>query len=565
MPHFTGDWSTEQLTELLASITDLTDEKQAISTTIERAAEALEAEVGAVVFDGYIAASIGFPAKAIPERELIDISERLRHHIDVPSIGRCDAVVVPLADVVGGTMMLARGGNVPFSREETNLLRGMARVLVLSLRQLRLLDRERTLRERSERQAEENQLLLDQLEERRRLLEKLTKIQRSISHRAPLQEVLDSITAGAAELLGDEIAGLRQIDPDDPNYFVLSSVNGVSDHIRNIIKRGPIGEGAGGRAILENRLVIIDNYQEDTLAIPALAEARVHTAMAAPVHEHGQVVGSLVVASFRPGRSYTESEQAALLALAEHTSLALNDAKTVEGMREAQRAKDLFFAMASHELKTPLTVIMGTLKTFERHHDALPDDLRREMLASAFERGSELRSLIDRLLQGSRAELAGYVQEADLAEVIHGAVRGFEQQRSVHFGHLPGMVCHLDRVAVHEVLGILLENAVSHSPEASEINVSATATSESVAITVRNSGALPPDLDHATLFLPFQRGAEDASTGVGLGLYIAARLAHSIGGRIDVASDRATVSFTFHFPIAAPVAEAANIGTAVDG
>ena len=57
--------------------------------------------------------------------------------------------------------------------------------------------------------------------------------------------------------------------------------------------------------------------------------------MSAPVHENGRVIGSLTVASTTPGRHYSLEEQELLTSFAEHASLALNDAKTVDQMRQA--------------------------------------------------------------------------------------------------------------------------------------------------------------------------------------------------------------------------------------
>lgn len=152
-------------------------------------------------------------------------------------------------------------------------MRGFARVLSLTLRMFRVLEAERGLRRESQAQAEENSRLLAVVQERQTLLERLFRIQRSISHRVPIQEVLDSITEGAAELLGDEVAALRLVDGDDPGFTQLVSV--------------------------------------------------------------GVAVGCLVVATYAPERTYTSVEEEMLLAFAEHASLALNDASAVEGLRRA--------------------------------------------------------------------------------------------------------------------------------------------------------------------------------------------------------------------------------------
>ena len=379
------------------------------------------------------------------------------------------------------------------------------------------------------------------------------RIQRSVSHRAPLQEVMDAITQGAAELVGDEIAGIRLIDPDDPAYVNLVAVVGVTPQQFEALKRGPVGEGAGGRAVAENRLVIIHNYDQAPTAVPILAADQLQAAMAAPVREAGKVVGSLVVATHEPNRTYSAQEQEALLALAEHASLALTDARSVEAMREAQHAKDMFLAMVSHELKTPLTVIMGTLKTFQKHAASMRPDLRDEMLNSAFDRGRELERLIDRLLQGSRAELAGFKQHIFLPDLIAEATRGFHQMTRLRMEEVPEVFIYTDSVAVQKIIGILLENAVSHSPKDSEIYVQAHLDQVEALITVTNDGSLPEGLDHSTLFMPFHRGPNVHSAGVGLGLYIASRLALSSDGKISASSGAGKVNFTLTLPL--PTAE----------
>lgn len=392
---------------------------------------------------------------------------------------------------------------------------------------------------------------VDSLRERQLLLERLTRIQRSISHRAPLQEVLDAITQGAHELLGDEVVGLRLVDPEDPEFVILASAVGVTEEQMKTLRRGSVKEGAGGRAIAEDRLVIIDDYETAPTAIAVLASDRLQAAMAAPVREYGRVVGSLVVATYHPGRRYSEGEQEALLSLAEHTSLALTDAKTVEAMREAEHAKDMFLAMVSHELKTPLTVIMGALRTLQKHLMSLRDDVREDIMNSAVQRGLELQKMIDRLLQGARAELSEATvarRREFLPALVDEAVRGFEQQRPLEIDRVPSVFVHADRSVIHKVLGILLENAVSHSSEDSSVRVCAVVEGDSIGISVKNRGELPQTDDRADLFLPFRRGPQASSSGVGLGLYIASRLATAIGGGLDADDSDGDVIFTFTFP-----------------
>ena len=388
------------------------------------------------------------------------------------------------------------------------------------------------------------------LEERGRLLERLARISRSISHRAPLQEVLDAITAGAAELLGDAVVGIRLIDPEDEGMLTLVSSSGVRPELLDALRRGPVGEGTGGRAIAEGRLVVMDDYSRSPDALPVFARDGLQAAMGAPVCIDGRIAGSLVVASYEHGRHYSAVEQEALVDLADRASLALTDARTVAAMRAAEESKDLFLAMVSHELKTPLTVVLGTLSTVQHHGDRLSPERRAALLAAATERGRQLERLIDGLLQGARGELATQREDVSLPDLLARAVRGFDETGRLDVLPAPDVALHVDATAVTDTVGILLENAISHGPADCRIRVATLVEGREVFIAVENPGDLPAELSPAQLFAPFQRGPDSRSSGVGLGLYIAAKLAGSLGGRVLAASTSGTVTFTLAFPLA---------------
>jgi diguanylate cyclase (GGDEF)-like protein len=166
-------------------------------------------------------------------------------------------------------------------------------------------------------------------------LERLSRIQREISSRAPLQDVLDAITSGAAELLRDEAVAMRLLDETDPGFMVMVSSVGVPADLLHKVHRLPVGTGVGGRALAEDRLCVVESYRDWEGAIGDLADNGLRSAMGAPVHLEGRSNGSLVVGSYRDGRVYSEAEREILVAFAEHASLALNDARTVQAMNTA--------------------------------------------------------------------------------------------------------------------------------------------------------------------------------------------------------------------------------------
>jgi diguanylate cyclase (GGDEF)-like protein len=321
-------WSTQQLAEFLAAVSAVDEQAGAGRVAVERAAEALEAEVAAIVRDGVVEASVGYPAAAIPVEELAAAADGSRNTLDVPGAGQCFAVSVALGDVSPGRLVAARSDE--FDQDEVVLLRSMARVLALTQETLRVVDNERGLRHESELQAAENFALLSDLTERQALLERLSDIQRAIVRRADPQVVLEAIVDGAATHVRGDAAFIRLVDTDDPgSAFIVASAGLDADLLENT-RRQPVGRGASGRAIATGEPVEINQYNVDSRANsePAMRGAR--AAISAPVHRQGRVVGSLTVASLKPARDYQDAERNAVLAFAEHASIALTDAAMVD-------------------------------------------------------------------------------------------------------------------------------------------------------------------------------------------------------------------------------------------
>ena len=197
-----------------------------------------------------------------------------------------------------------------------------------------------TLRE-SQRECE---ALRRALHDRDALLHQLSGIQRSLSQRAPLQDILDAIVSAAVELIGDETVNLRLLDPNDPSHLVRVAGRGYSEDVEPFMKWVRAGDGAVGRAYAEGRLVVIEDYANAPDRLAVLGDEGLEAAMSAPVEENGRVIGALTVATHRKGRTYSETEQQMLVSIAAHASVALTNARTANSMEH----------LAFHDLLTGL-------------------------------------------------------------------------------------------------------------------------------------------------------------------------------------------------------------------
>jgi diguanylate cyclase (GGDEF)-like protein len=306
-----GNWSTQQLAEFLSVISSCNTQEEATQHAVERVAEALEAEVCIYIRDGEVVDSIGFPPGTVAAEPVIAAVEGTRDSIEVPGIGDCPVMVVPVTGRIGGHLVLARVGN-NFDAGERGLARAMARALNLCIGALKTLEAER---------------------ERRELLGRLSHFQRSISHHAPLQELLDSIAEGAGKLLGERLSGVGLRDPKDEKVFALSLIGYPLDARERIVSQP--ATAVSQRTLEADSVTVFDDFQNDPEMPTYFVDAGVQSLIAAPVRESGTPVGIVAVGSKQAGRSFSDAEREAFGAFADHASLALTDARLADQVERA--------------------------------------------------------------------------------------------------------------------------------------------------------------------------------------------------------------------------------------
>jgi diguanylate cyclase (GGDEF)-like protein len=395
-------WSMHQLTEYFAAINASADEDTAIRVGVERAVEALDAEVGGALLDDSdrLRGLVGLTG-TLPADVVAPVFQQRASSLVLPELGTVHACGVSLGSAVGGGLLVGRLDEA-MSAEERQLLQGMAQVLGLALCNLRALAVERSLRRDRELEAE-------RVRARQTLLETLLGIQRAISHREPLPTVLDAITTGASNLLGRVAVALVLVDPTEPANLILAAAS------RWPSTATPAALHASAAAMTGDRMVEQDGLK------------------AVPVHVSGSITGSLVAVH---GET-TETE--VLGAFAQQISLALNDARTVEAMREAYRDpltglpnRALFLERLERSLadadRGPMVVLFIDLDRFKAVNDSLGHRAGDELLTEVASRLREALGPSDVparlggdefavLLDGGTPEHAGRIAERITARI----------------------------------------------------------------------------------------------------------------------------------------------------
>ncbi len=220
-------------------------------------------------------------------------------------------------------------------------------------------------------------------------------------------------------------------------------------------------------------------------------------------------------------------------------------------LRQVDVARKEFVATASHELRTPIFSLGGFLELL-RDED-LDEDTRREFLDTAVEQTARLQKLAVDLLDLSRLD-AGSIQldrqGVDLSALALEVLGEFKPAVQRHETkvemRLPARVrATCDRERVAQIMRILLDNALRHTPEGTHVTVSAGRTDGAISLTVADDG--PGLRDRGQVFERFYTG--DAARGAGLGLAIARELAEHMEGTLRAESNGHGAAFTLRLPV----------------
>lgn len=220
--------------------------------------------------------------------------------------------------------------------------------------------------------------------------------------------------------------------------------------------------------------------------------------------------------------------------------------RTKAQLLEADRLKDEFVALISHDLRTPLTSIMGyTELALDPELEPTLDGERREYLEVVARSSERLVRLVDDLLfvarlQAGRLDLAP--ARLDLSALAEQAARDAQRQAlakgvEVVFDGRPGVTVEADEVRMLQLLDNLVSNAVKFTPSGGRVEISVAQNGRAV-LEVRDTGIGFTSDEAARVFDRFFR-TEDAVTGqvpgTGLGLFIAHAITDGHGGTITAA------------------------------
>ena len=282
--------------------------------------------------------------------------------------------------------------------------------------------------------------------------------------------------------------------------------------------------------------------------------------LAVPMAAPGGVYGAITLVVCGPDRRYGPEDLGVAEEVGRRAGTALENARLYRQAQQAIAVRNQFLAVASHELKTPLTALMLVVAGLERSLDRAPPTVAalRAKVAALTRQAQRLNQLVGNLLDISRLQagrLHVSLEPMDLCKVVRDVVERHEHEAAragctLELTARAPVIGAWDPSRVDQVVSNLLSNAIKYGAgRPVSVVVDASGDRARVSLADRGIGIAPED--HERIFQRFERAVTGTGyAGMGLGLWISREIVSRLGGSIRVESRLGEgARFTVEFPM----------------
>ncbi|PIS42785.1 MAG: hypothetical protein COT24_01780 [Candidatus Kerfeldbacteria bacterium CG08_land_8_20_14_0_20_40_16] len=312
-----------------------------------------------------------------------------------------------------------------------------------------------------------------------------------------------------------------------------------------------------------------------TIAVTIQKLLGIRTAVAIPIFSEDRIVGAIIFGLNREQKQVSELDYNIMNALADQTGIVYKNLelvneirKTNEKLQVANRhlkdldeAKSEFMSIASHQLRTPLSGIMGYLSMMSEGDFGVMTKEQAHIIQELLEASQRLIRMVNLFLNITRIEAGRFklnLEKVDIVKVIQAQIKTMRPttaKKSLKLEFKTPTVkippLELDQDKIKDVLLNLVDNAIKYT-EKGGITVFLDKTLESVVVSVKDTGVGIDPKEAEKLFSKFVRGSgisRLSPDGSGLGLFIARKIVDAHKGKIWVESEGAGKGSTFKFEL----------------
>ncbi len=387
----------------------------------------------------------------------------------------------------------------------------------------------------------------------------------AISSTLELQRVLDRLAEETAKGLGVKACSIRMLDKTRTRLQV-AAVYGLSQAYTQkgdlILELNPLA-----REVLIGKTVVVNDALTDgRLQYPTEAATEgIRSMLTAPLHGKAGPLGLIRAYDTAPNR-FTEDDKTFLEAMASQGSIAIENALAYQAIQHLDEAKSKFVRVATHELRSPVSVVRSLLRTLVKGYAGAMTEQQQDLVQRCLQRADFLQTLIDDLLDlaAGKAELqeAEQTEAVDVKAVLTNVVERYKAPAAekritlTQINELPIAPIVLATVnGMDRIFNNLVSNAVKYTPEGGRVTVRLAygQDSQHMHIQIADTGIGIPQESLPHLFEEFYRAPNAKAQireGTGLGLSITRDLVHRFGGDISVESvEGQGTTFTVTFPL----------------
>lgn len=407
-------------------------------------------------------------------------------------------------------------------------------------------------------------------------LERLLEIGRILSSNLDLPSLLQSIVAVASEITGSEGASILLYDPTARVLRFEAIPPGQNPALKKITV--PVDSSVAGWVFSKASPLIINDARADP-RIYREVDRQIHfqtrSILGVPLVVKQEPIGVLEAVNKFGAQDYNEADQTALETLAAQAAIAIENARLLAKLQEANqelmrldRMKSDFIAIASHELRTPLGLILGHA-TFLTE---LVDEQHRDQIEVIVRSAERLKTIVEDLARISHQEEGqSRVRHRPfsmslLVQSLVDSSRELAREKKIEFdSDTPSgdpLTVDGDRDKIEIALTNLIRNALIFTDEGGQVGVKAEGSEDYVKVFVVDSGIGIPASSIDRVFQRFYQVESHLTRkhgGMGLGLSIAKAMVEMHHGQIWCESKEGVGSlFCVMLPVTAAKAEAAS-------
>ncbi len=398
----------------------------------------------------------------------------------------------------------------------------------------------------------------------RKRFERLLAAGVAIFARHDLDHVLQAVVDAAREVVGAKYAALGVLDENGESLVQLVT-SGIDDDTRHQIGDLPRGRGLLGHVIREAKPIRTPDLSRhpQRFGFPP-HHPPMSSFLGVPVKGRGGVFGNLYLTEKIDAAEFSDEDEAIAVLLASQAAVAVENARLygesaqlLGQIRAMQRQRDLFFAMMNHELRNALTGVYGWAERLVRRKSPeSAEQAAREVYEAADHTIVLLNNFLD-LMRLDAGKVRPVDRDVDLRAALQHAITTSEPAAATKRLRLvlradgkPATIS-TDPMRLEQILLNLLSNAIRHSPDDANVEVTVDEDSAHAMFAVIDHGPGVPAALRDRIFEPFERFDPHSGLGTGLGLPVSRRLAEALGGTLTV-EETAGGGATFILKIPSP-------------